>query len=156
MADERRRERTLSYAEEERLLAACVGPRKHIKPIIVCALATGMRLGEILKLTWPQVDLESNLIRIYFTNTKTLQRRDVPITAPLLAELLALKAKALPDEPSVFGIDTNIKRGFKKACEIAKIPHGGIGGLTFHCLRHTAATRMVKQGLELSAIARIL
>lgn len=156
MSDERRRERTLSYAEETKLLDACVKPRAHLRPILVCALATGMRLGEILKLHWPDVDLENRVIRIVSTNTKTLNERPAPITRPLLEELKRLRAESPDDTGSVFGVSSNVKRGFRKACEIAGIKHGGIDGLTFHCLRHTAGTRMVKQGMELSTVARIL
>lgn len=159
MSAERRRERTLSYDEEGRLLAACEGPRKHLKPIIVCALATGMRLGEILKLEWPHVDLDRREINIISTNTKTLTYRPVPITPPLMVELEKLKAVfvSLEGKPDlVFGIESNVKRSFRKACEIAGIKHGGIDGLTFHCLRHTAGTRMVKQGMSLAEVARIL
>lgn len=155
MSDERRRERTLSYEEETRLLAACDGPRAHLRPILVCALSTGMRLGEILKLNWPDVDLDQQEIRILSTNTKTLSQRFVPMTPTLWEELKRLKALA-PDDGSVFGVASNVKRSFRKACEIAGITHGGIAGLTFHCLRHTAGTRMVKQGMELAEVARVL
>jgi integrase len=159
MSDERRRERTLSYDEEKRLLAACDGPRKHLKPILVCALATGMRLGEILKLEWPHVDFARAEIYLISTNTKTLTFRPVPITAPLLTELEHLKAEfvSIEGKPDlVFGVETNVKRSFKTACELAGIKHGGIDGLTFHCLRHTAGTRMVKRGMSLAEVARIL
>ena len=159
MSDERRRERTLSYEEERRLLDACAGPRAHLKPILICALATGMRLGEILKLEWRDVDLYSQEIRIISTNTKTLTQRPAPITPPLMDVLKELKAKfvSVEGEPDlVFGVSSNVKRSFRKACELAGIKHGGIDGLTFHCLRHTAGTRMVKQGMSLAEVARIL
>lgn len=153
VSDERRRDRTLSYEEEARLLASV---RDFVRPILVCALATGMRLGEILKLAWPDVDLDNRLIRIRSTNTKTQDERYAPITAPLLAELKSLKATALPDAERVFGIKSNIKRSFRSACERAGIKHGGVDGLTFHSLRHTAATRMIKQGMDITAVAKIL
>jgi len=155
MADERRRERTLSYEEEARLLAACVTPRAHLKPVLICALATGMRLGEIIKLQWPDIDFARREINILSTNTKRLTARSVPITEPLMNELKRLY-DLRPDDGSVFGISSNVKRSFKKACELAGIKHGGIDGLTFHCLRHTAGTRMIKQGMSLAEAARIL
>lgn len=155
MADERRRDRTLSYDEEKKLLAACDGHRKHLKPILICALATGMRLGEILKLTWTDVSFERGEIRIISTNSKNLTERPVPMTAELREVLLLLYEKK-PDDGSVFGVSSNVKRSFNKVCEMAGVKHGGIEGLTFHCLRHTAATRMIKQGMSLAAVARIL
>lgn len=157
MADERRREQTLSYEQEKAILAVCVGPREHLRPIIICALATGMRRGEIFKLTWHDVNLPARFIRIQSMNTKTLQERLAPITEPLAVELSRLYAFRTGREGErVFGIKTQVKRSFAKACELAKIKHGGIDGLTFHCLRHTAATRMVKQGMDIAEVARIL
>lgn len=153
MADERRRERTLSYDEEARLLAAAA---KHLRPILVCALATGMRLGEILKLAWHDVDFDGRQIRVQSMNTKRMVERYVPITEPLQKELDSLKAVALPNAKTVFGIKSNVRRSFKAACARAGIKHGGIDGLTLHCLRHTAGTRMVKQGMSLAEVARIL
>lgn len=155
MSDERRRDRTLSYEEEARLLAACEGPRKHLRPIIICGLATGMRLGEILKLEWSAIDFDRHEIRIISTNTKRLTAREAPMPSQLRDALLPLYDKR-PDDGSVFGVSSNVKRSFRKVCEIAGIKHGGIEGLTFHCLRHTAGTRMVKQGMSLAEVARIL
>lgn len=51
-ADEVKRKRVLESVEEIRLLAACDGPREHLRPIIICAIDTGMRRGEIFKLKW--------------------------------------------------------------------------------------------------------
>lgn len=153
MADERRRERTLSYDEEGRLLAGAAG---HLRPILVCALATGMRLGEILKLAWQDVDLAGRQIRVQSMSTKRMVERYAPVTKPLQKELVSLKAVALPNAKTVFGIKSNVRRSFKAACRRAGIKHGGIDGLTIHCLRHTAGTRMVKQGMSLAEVARIL
>jgi integrase len=62
VAAERKRERILTREEEERLLTACTGPRKHLRAILLCALDTGMRMGELLKLRWEGVDLDSRLV----------------------------------------------------------------------------------------------
>src|SRR5262249_15825948 len=51
-ADEKRRQRILSYEEEERLLAVCTGRCKHLRAIIIFEVDMGPRRGEALKLTW--------------------------------------------------------------------------------------------------------
>ncbi len=50
IAHEDARDRVLSREEEEKLLAACLDTRAHLRPIVICALDTAMRCGEILKL----------------------------------------------------------------------------------------------------------
>jgi len=52
------RERYLTDEEEKRLFAILVGRRAHLRPIVVVALQTGMRQGEILGLKWENVDFE--------------------------------------------------------------------------------------------------
>src|SRR5260370_37784356 len=68
---ETRRDRVLSFAEEARLLAACTDKRAHLRPLLITALDTGMRRGELFKLAWSDVDFNANLIRVRATNTKT-------------------------------------------------------------------------------------
>ena len=69
LADEQKRERILTRDEERRLLGACDDIRRaHLRPIIVCALDTGMRRGEILSLRWRDVDFDDNSITIQAFN----------------------------------------------------------------------------------------
>ncbi len=155
---EKRRERILSPFEETKLLNACDDPkRSHLKPLLVALLDTGARLGEMLKLTWQDVDLDSRIITIRAQNTKTLRERQVGITERLCAELTTLWQNAKGDTRSlVFGISSNVRRSFKTACNVAGIKQGGLDGLTLHCLRHTAATRLVKGQLPIQLVGRIL
>jgi integrase len=72
---------TLTYLtdeEEKSLFAILVGRRAHIRPIVVVALQTGMRQGEILGLKWENVDFEQNTI--YVAHTKTGRPRKLPNT----------------------------------------------------------------------------
>jgi len=95
LADENKRERILTREEEVRLLAACESPqRAHLKAILICALDTGMRQGEIFSLRWRDVDLENGLLSIQAFHTKTMKERQVAITPRLALELERLKASA--------------------------------------------------------------
>src|SRR5439155_8639989 len=76
IADERKRERILTRDEELRLLAACENRyQKHLRPILICALDTGMRRGEIFGLKWSDVDFEERILTIRPFNTKTMKDR---------------------------------------------------------------------------------
>jgi integrase len=151
-ADERHRERVLSRDEETRLLAQCVGPREHLLGIVICALDTGMRQGEILKLRWSDVDLKRGFITVEAMHTKTLRQRQLAISGRLKAELKRLQALSLPELANrVFGLQSNCKRSFRTACDEAKIED-----LRFHDLRHTFATRLAEAGMSNDLIARLL
>jgi integrase len=153
LADEKKRERILTRDEEGRLLAACDKPQRgHLKPIVICALDTGMRQGEILSLRWKDVDLVAGQINIQSFNTKTLEARQVALTIRLASELESLRSSAPNDSNlRVFGITDNVKRSFTGARHDA-----GLDDVRFHDLRHTAATRLVACHIPLSEVGRTL
>jgi len=86
-AAEVERDRVLGFAEEERLLSVCTGRRSHLKAILICALDTAMRRGEIFKMRWRDVNFTSGEIFIPQTNAKTEDSRTVGITPRLRDEL---------------------------------------------------------------------
>jgi integrase len=61
-AAEAERDRTLSIDEEHRIVEACTGRRKHLRVILICALNTAMRRGEIFKMRWSNVNFDTNEI----------------------------------------------------------------------------------------------
>ncbi len=77
-------DRILSPEKYTRLLAQCPG---HLKPIVKLAYHTGMRQGEILNLTWGQIDLKEGFIRLRPEDCKTNEGRLVPLNREML-ELL--------------------------------------------------------------------
>lgn len=149
--DEVSRDRVLSFDEERRLLDACDGAREHLRAIIIAALDTGCRFGELLKLRWQDIDFASDTISIIAFNTKTAEAREVGMTDRVRDELLRLQELAPQDlNTLVFGIQSSIKRSWKTACSIADIDD-----FRFHDLRHTAITRLVATGLPSAEIMRI-
>lgn len=148
ISDEVKRERILTREEESLLLAACHGPRAHIRPIIIAALDTGCRLGELLKLCWRDVDLSTGIITIQAFNTKTMRERQVAVTSRLTNELESLWDNSSHELGSlVFGIKNQIRKSFRSACKEA-----GLEGLRIHDLRHTHATRLDDLGFSLAKI----
>lgn len=148
-ADEVKRDRVLSLEEEARLLAVCVDKREHLRALLIAAVDTGMRRGEMLQLNWRDVDLQSRIIRLRSLTTKTAKARELPITDRLAIELERLKT-SVSDCALVFTCG-DVKRSFATACGLA-----GIDNLRWHDLRHTFATRLVQRNLPLSEVARLL
>lgn len=154
VAQERKGVRVLSFEEEVQLFAACTGRRKHLKAILICALDTGMRAGEIFALKWG--DVQKTKIQIRAMTTKTAQARTVPVTDRLRLQFKTLWEQSEQDDSqSVFGI-TTVKRSLKSACSRAGIEHGEPSGLSFRCLRRTAATRLIQSGLSREETSKIL
>lgn len=144
------RTRIVSPVEEMRLLAACDKWRKHLKPIIIFAIETGCRRGEMRALTWFDIDLAGRVIRVNGTSTKTLKSRLVPITARLADTLAQLRHNVRPkDSAAVFGM-ADWKKAFNSAAADA-----GLSDLRFHDLRHTAITRMLEKGISPPLVMKI-
>ncbi len=148
---ERKRERIITLAEEAKLLAACTGKRVHLRPIIIAALETGMRKGELLKMTWSDIDFERSIITVKAFNTKTMRAREVGMTARLNSELEQL-GQAAPQEPDakVFDVD-DVKRSFDSARSAV-----GLTDVRFHDLRHTYASRLISLHIPNLEVGRLL
>lgn len=150
-AAEVERDRILSFEEEARLLAACAEKRAHLKPMLICALDTAMRRGEIFKMKWQDVDFTKNEIHIPQTNSKTEDARTVGITPRLGQELEFLWEISPKDKNGrVFGITNTIKTAWKTACRLADIED-----FRFHDCRHTATTRMIASGSPHTEVMKI-
>lgn len=140
---ENSRDRTLSFEEESRLLAACVGKRTHLHALIITALDSGMRRGELFKLEWQDVDFRTRTITLRAIITKTNKPRNVAMTDRVHDELLRLyEASPQQKNDRVFGLTDNVKKGWAAACKAAKIE-----GLRFHDLRHTFVSRLIAAGI---------
>jgi integrase len=98
---EQPRHRRLAPREEEALLAHA-GP--HLYALIVAALETGCRLGELLRLQWCDVREVDNVLLLPAAKTKTATARDVPITARLggILEMRRLNPAGEPLGPEAF------------------------------------------------------
>jgi integrase len=151
----RGRVRFLSDEERDRLLAACQAnqnPQLHI--IVILALSTGGRKGELLGLRWNDVDLQRG--QVTFRDTKNRDTRSVPLTGHAL-ELLRQHAKVRRlDSDFVFP-----RRDGRRVMEIKKawgnaIRRAEISDFRFHDLRHSAASYLAMNGASLAEIAEVL
>lgn len=150
---EPKRERILTREEEAKLLEQCdTARRKHLRPVVITALDTGMRRGEIITLIWSDLDFDNRQINIKAFNTKTERARTIVMTERVFQHLMALyEASTKKPDERVFGIQRDVKKGWHKACEEAKIE-----GLRFHDLRHTFATRLIQAGVPAEFVSKLL
>lgn len=132
------RERRLT-PRESRLLLRRASQHKNAEllAIIVLALETAMRQGEILKLRWENINLKTRIAHL--PETKNGSIRDVPLTLKARDTLIAVGAK--PSGP-VFSYTAN---GFKSTWRYL-VGELGINDLHFHDLRHEAISRLFELG----------
>ena len=150
LEENNRRLRYLSKEQCQRLIDVC---DKHLRPIVICALNTGMRKGEILKLRWDNVDLKHGFILLDLT--KNGERREIPINNTVKQALMSVTRRL--DVPFVFFDPAtgkpyqDIKRSFITACRKAKIRD-----FRFHDLRHTFASHLVMAGWDITTVKELL
>ncbi len=130
--------RYLSSRQEEALLDSL--PARY-RPIVVVALNTGLRQGELLRLRWQDIDWDIGMITVH--QTKSGKPHRVPMNSKVQTILNELKN---PDEPHsqdrIFPHHLkHLRRVFQKA-----VKNAGLEPFRFHDLRHTFASRLAMQG----------
>lgn len=154
----RGRVRFLSDEERVRLLEACRGTQcPYLYPVVVLALSTGMRHGEILNLRWSDVDLVR--ARIVLQDTKNGERRNVPLTGHAFEEIEKLSKVRRIDCDLLFpnthigdrARPYEIRKSWNRALRVAKVED-----FRFHDLRHSTASYLAMNGATLSEIAEVL
>ena len=153
LVEPRGRVRFLSDGERDALLRECKAHSALLHTVVVCALSTGARRGELLGLRWPDVDMQRGMLT--FHETKNGERRTVPIVG-LARELLVEHRKVRRlDTDLVFAGATSkpleVGKMFREACARA-----GLVDFRFHDLRHTAASWIAMNGGTLAEIAEVL
>lgn len=152
------RERTLTEEEYQRLLAVA---SVHLRRIIICGYETGMRAGEIGALTWEKVDLKAGFLRLAAEDTKTNEKRSVPVSLALREVLEAIKKDQR--EGKVVAITGHVftwqgrplgRQGWYRSW-ISTCRKAELEGVHFHDLRHTFVTRKVREGHDYKRIMSI-
>lgn len=148
------RMRYLSDEERTRLLDACrASERKELYLLVLFALTTGMRRGELLGLRWQDVDLERRLAVIQ--HTKNGDRRSVPIV-PEVAALLREHGKVRRlDNERIFPGDGKGPVWFDAEWFVA-LKAAKVRDFRFHDLRHTAASYLAMSGATVPELAAVL
>jgi integrase len=151
----RGRERFLSDDERERLLAACAASASmFLHTVVVLAISTGMRRGEIMTLRWKHADLKRGQILLH--DTKNGTSRAVPLTGLALSMLVDIsKVRRIDTDLVFYGNDpqkpVDLTKPWRTAVTKAKLVD-----FRFHDLRHSAASYLAMNGASTIEIAAVL
>ncbi len=140
------RDRRLVGDEQARLLVAAEAYGGEIGPIITWAIETAMRRGEIAAMRWECLDIEGRTFLL--PETKNGTPREVPLSKVALAILDGLSRR--PDGRVWWMRPESMSQAFERVCKAA-----GVEGMTFHDLRHEAASRLFEKGLNPMQVAAI-
>lgn len=144
---ERKILRYLTIEECQRLIDSC---DSILKPVIVIALHTGMRRGEILNLKWTDIDMKHRFILLRDDSTKTSEKREIPISDTLFDTIRSLPRRL--DSDYIFN---NISKDFRKRFASA-LKRAKISNFRFHDLRHTFASHLVMAGVDITTVSKLL
>lgn len=141
----RPRDRVFTDAEIDAICKLLLGPKGlQVQSLFLLALETAMRSGELVSLTWDQVDLTRRVVHL--DKTKNGDKRDVPLSSKAVELFESLPTR----EGRLFDIsDSSRDVLFRKARDAA-----GIKGVTFHDARATALTRLSRK-VDVLTLARI-
>lgn len=146
----------LEKEEIPKLLDNCA---EHLRAIVLVAINTGMRRTEILNLKWRDVDFRRDLINLF--DTKNGETREVPMNEVVKKILIGIPKH--PESPYIFchhgdKFDGKPYKDVKKSFFTALKKAGIIREVKFrfHDLRHTAASHLVMNGVDLKTVQEIL
>jgi integrase len=160
--------RYLTRDQYDALLKAADDGPVYLKSLIILAVHTALRRGNLLRLRWKQVDLDARKIRVSDL-TKSNKTLEVPINDAAKSALEGMRKLALKNNDYVFAVEkshiTDVKNPFATALKRAKAQliesekkdaAAGLDGFRFHDLRHTAASWLAMGGAGLPAIQKFL
>lgn len=121
----------------------------HLSPVVLLAMNTGLRRGELLKLEWRDIDLATRMLTVRAENAKSGLQRFVPLNNEAHDVLVRWKRQR-GGEGAVFGI-SDAKTAWSRLLDDA-----GVKDFRFHDLRHHFASRLVRAGVDLNTVRELL
>jgi len=152
--------RVLSEEEEHRLLESC---SDHLKPILITALKTGMRYGEVLSLCWKDINLGEGYINV--AQSKSGKSRQIPINSRLEKALKRLKlGSSVSNSVSSEYLSTQNSKEYQSVKYVGSVACQARGREfksrrlrhpTIQCLELVMGTTWFSSGLPISGLVSI-
>lgn len=143
------RDRRLIADEDKRLLSACQSTNPELADIVLFAIETAMRQGEIMDLEWRHINWLEHTA--YLPDTKNGSARLVPLSERAEEALQRQQERATGKNGKVWKYTPNGMRAVYNRA----VKRAGIVGLTFHDLRHEATSRLVEKGIPVMTVQAI-
>lgn len=160
LSEEEGRVRWLTREEATRLISCAEEAlRPHLPCFIRLALNTGCRRGELLNLEWNRVDTGRQQILLEARHNKSRRRQTVPLNMDAISALNRMKewqATNAPGTPWVFGKEGGNPITTFKTSWTSALKRAGITDFRIHDLRHTFASWLVMQGIDLYVVKELL
>jgi len=129
----------------------------YVTPLVLVALNTGLRRGELLQLQWRDVDLVRRIVTVRGEGAKTGQTRHVPLNSEVASVFKTWKSTEV--EPGWFVFSgsttttplTEARKAWRGVLKTARI-----ASFRFHDLRHTFASKLVMAGVDLNTVRELL
>lgn len=144
------------------LLPSLTGYADHLEPLVLVALNTGLRRGDLLGLRWEDVDIPRKQVTLVIGKSSHARRKAgkpvEPVTLPLSSEATVV-LKALKKQSSgeyVFTGRAGARMAEVKGSFEALVQRAGIENFRFHDLRHTFASRLVMAGVDINTVRELM
>lgn len=121
----------------------------HLTPVVLLAMNTGLRRGELLSLQWSDINLEACVITIQAGNAKNGRQRHLPLNAEALSVVMRWRQQT-SSQGKVFE-PKDVKKGWNALLDESKI-----STFRFHDLRHHFASKLVMAGVDLNTVRELL
>ena len=155
----RGRIRFLRDHERDALLAACAKSSwQPLRALVLLAISTGARRGELIRLRWVDVTIDEPSPRAIIHHTKNGDPRRLPLVGKALDAIRELRLSNAGESELVFPSRLDPGRAYEAfdAHWYTALASAGIADFRFHDLRHTCASYLASQGASLLEIADVL